>query len=156
MTKMDDECSRRKFLKKFAYLSGGALMLSATTLACYGPPPGQTMQAPTVSAIKFLDASSTYILLKKNQTVPVHTRFTIEFSEDMNEKVAVTIHLTDAVNNVITLGTGVWDTVRIFGLSPSLELASTTSYELRVTDAEDARGLKLHVTDSATADFKTA
>lgn len=151
---MDESCSRRKFLKKFAYLSGGALLLSATAMACYGPPSSESITAPEVSSLTFLDALSQPVPLRDNQSVPINTAFTIEFSKDMKTTVPATVELADAGNNAVAFS-AVWYSIRVYVLTPTASLAHDTAYRLRVLDAEDAQGFKLFVTSGATADFKT-
>lgn len=153
----DIDCSRREFLKKFAYLSGGALVLSATAVACYGPmgaQPEDRLAAPVVAGIFFLDVQSQTTPLQNNQAVPVHTKFTIQFSKDMNPTVPVAVDCVDSNNNPVAFNTA-WDSIRIFGLTPLADLAHAMTYQLNVTDAEDTMGFKIQITESASAAFKT-
>jgi Big-like domain-containing protein len=154
----DIDCSRREFLRKFAYLSGGALMLSATTMACYGPGgvyPDDGLAAPVVAGIFFLDPQSHTTPLQNNQDVPVHTKFTIEFSKDMNSSVPVAVDCTDSNNNPVAFDKA-WDSIRILGLTPSADLAHAVTYQINITDAEDTMGFKIQITNNASATFKTA
>ena len=65
--------NRREFLKKFAMVSGGALMLSATSMACYGPGPSRTA-FPSVVGMAFLDGQSQKVPLQDSQNVPLSSR----------------------------------------------------------------------------------
>jgi hypothetical protein len=133
-------------------------MLSATTLACYGPmgvQPEDRLAAPVVAGIFFLDAQSHSTPLQNNQDVPVHAKITIEFSKDMNSSVPVTVDCTDSSNNPVAFDKA-WDSIRIMGLTPSTDLAHAMTYQLNVTDAEDTMGFKIQITKSASATFKTA
>jgi hypothetical protein len=152
------DCSRREFLRKFAYLSGGALMLSATTMACYGPMgvyPEDRLAAPVVAGIFFLDAQSHSTPLQNSQGVPIHAKFTIQFSKDMNSLVPVAVDCVDSSNNPVAFDKA-WDSIRIMGLTPTTDLAHAMTYQLNVTDAEDTVGFKIQITESALATFKTA
>jgi hypothetical protein len=153
---MNDECSRRNFLKKFASLSGGALMLSATAMACYGPPSsGDYRVYPEVLSQTFLDAQSNPIALYDNQSVPINTQFLIEFNKDMKVSVPATAEFTDASNNAVTFNIS-WYAVRLVALTPAAALIHDTVYYLRILDAEDTFGLRLSATSRASANFKTA
>src|SRR5512147_1044932 len=125
----DSDCSRREFLKKFAYLSGGALVLSATAMACYGPMGAyeDRLAAPVVAGVFFLDAQSQITPLQNNQAVPVQTKFTIEFSKDMNSSVPVAVDCVDSNNDPIAFNHA-WDSIRIFGLIPQADLAHAMTY----------------------------
>lgn len=83
------------FLKKFALLSAGSLILGVTAMACYGAMPVENNPSPpvTVSGMFFLDAASNQIPLQDNQSVPVHAKFLIKFSVQMNTAVADAVHL---------------------------------------------------------------
>ncbi len=156
---MDDNYSRRRFLKKFAYLASGAFCLSATTLACYGPPPGERPRFTMVSDIYFRDAGGINRQLRNNNNVPLDTIFTIEFTDDMNTSVPAAVFLNDPDANEVS-GSYVkkWDTVRLLTLAPSpgFYLLSNMGYTLQVgEDVEDAGGNKILLSESATATFVT-
>jgi len=151
----DDNYSRRAFLKKFAYLSTGALALSATSMACYGPPPENQFQYPMVRGMSFLDSQLNPVSLRDNQNVPVQTKFLIEFTEDMNEAAPTTVYLTDS-GNVAAPYDKVWSSVRTLAVTPSADLKLDTGYTLSLgNDAQDARGYTIVLTENATATFKT-
>ncbi len=152
---MNDDYSRREFLKKFAYLSSGALMLSVTTTACYGPM-GSQQEYPMVSGIYFLDAEGRNMLLQNIQNVPLQTKFTIEFTDDMNTATPASVSLTGPANTSVGCDNKVWETVRLLTVVPAENLAPDTEYTLRLgDDTKDARGYNLWLTESATAVFKT-
>jgi Big-like domain-containing protein len=150
---MQDDCSRRVFLKKFALLSAGSLVLGATAMACYG-----AMPAPPeaeVSGMFFLDAASNPVPLQNNQGVPVHTRFTIEFSAQMDTTAPAAVAFTDH-NNAPVLFDNTWDNDFTLGVAPASNLLFNTVYSLRVQDARSRRGTYLIQNGNETATFKTA
>ena len=152
---MDDDYSRREFLKKFAYLSSGALVLSVTTTACYGPM-GAQQGYPMVSGIYFVNTDGSNGLLQNSQNVPLQTKFKIEFTDDMNFEAPASVFLTGPANTPVGCDNNVWETNRLLTVTPAQDLAPDTEYTLRVDDdAKDARGYNLWLTESATAVFKT-
>ena len=148
-----DDCSRREFLKKFAVLSAGTLVLGATTIACYGPM-GPRPSA-TVSGMYFLDTSLKLWSLKNNQTVPVDARFKIYFIDSMNTAVAATVEFND-LNNVSVPFDQVWDSDTVLSVAPSSNLLFSTEYRLVVVEVENKAGEKINVAGEASATFKTA
>jgi hypothetical protein len=154
---LNDDSSRRDFLKKFALLSAGSLMLSATTLACYGPGPvsnGPTIPC-TVSGMFFVDVQSHRAMLSGDQNVPVHTQFLIEFSKTMNKSAATTVVFTDPNTNAVAYTTS-WGNDYALSVTPVSDLSADHEYTLRVTAAVSADGAVLEITNTATAVFKTA
>ena len=147
-----DDCSRREFLKKFAVLSAGTLVLGATTMACYGPM-GPRPSA-TVSGMYFLDASLKLWSLKNNQTVPVDAIYKIYFIDPMNMAVGATVEFTD-LNNVLVPYGQVWDSDTVLSVAPSSNLLFT-EYRLVVVEVENKAGEKINVAGEASATFKTA
>jgi hypothetical protein len=151
-----DDCSRRVFLKKFALLSAGSLMLGATAIACYGPGSlnNSPSPSPAVSGMFFLDPASNPIPLQNNQSVPVHTRFTIEFSVQMNTAVAAAVAFADN-NDVPVPFDKAWDNDFTVSVVPSSNLLFNTQYRLRVLNAESKQGGKLIPDANAEATFRT-
>jgi hypothetical protein len=149
---IDDACSRREFVKKFAMLSGGALMLSVTAIGCSGT---YDEDLSSVIGIYFYDAGMQKVELRGNDNVPVHTQFAFVFSTDMNTDLDFSwITLVDSNNNPIVF-TEVWDDVRTLRLTPSADLSFNTDYILTVKNAEDSIGNPLNVYASASAAFRT-
>lgn len=157
---MNDDCSRRDFLKKFALLSAGTLMLSATSLACYGPPGGALYGPGAVITLRvngmfFVDAQSNHVSLYGNQSVPIHTQFLIEFSQTMDKSAPTTLSLTDS-NNSPVADSKTWGNDYTVHVTPNSDLMHSADYTLRVgNDTVDINGNKLEITDTATAVFKT-
>jgi hypothetical protein len=154
---IDDACSRREFLKKFATLSGGALMLSATSIACSGLP---KTALPSLIGIFFYDGDMQRVELRDNQAVPVHTQFDFVFSTDMNTDLHLTSYRTgvtfvDSNNNPIDFSIG-WVNVRTLHLTPSADLSFNTNYIFTVYKAEDKIGNPLNEYADASAAFRTA
>ncbi len=149
---MQDDCSRRDFLKKFALLSAGTFVLGATTMACYGPMGPQPSSIATVSGMYFLDASSNLQLLRNSQEVPVDTTFKIHFFNQMNTTVDATVEFTD--QNAVPFGQA-WDSDFILSVAPSSYLLNATEYRLIVLDAESKTGEKINLAGDAEATFKT-
>ena len=146
-----DDCSRRAFLKKFAVLSAGTLVLGATTMACYGPG-----VAPVRASMDmyFLDGSLKLTPLRNNQNVPVHTTFTIYFFYQMNTAVAATLTFVDQ-NAVPVTFDQAWDSDRILSVVPTSDLSLNTGYTLNLLDAEAKTGGKINFDGNADATFKT-
>lgn len=151
---LKDDCSRREFLKKFAMVSGGALMLSATAMACYGPMPRDNA-LPSVIGMYFIDGQGQKVFLPGNQNVLIHTKFVIDFSTEMNTSAPATILFIDSNNNPVAYSKA-WDNNQSLSVTPSSDLAYNTGYTLTAEDAEDTRGNKLNSNATATASFKTA
>lgn len=151
---MQDECSRRVFLKKFALLSAGSLMLGATAMACYGVMPIENTPV-TVSGMFFLDAASNPVRLQDSQNVPVHTRFTVEFGVPMNTTAPAAVAFTDQ-NNALVPFAITWDNDFTVGVIPSSNLLFNTGYTLRVQDASSRLGGHLVQNGNETAAFRTA
>jgi hypothetical protein len=155
---IDDACSRREFLKKFALLSGGTLMLSATTIACSSELPRTAL--PSLIGIYFYDGDMNKVELRGNQTVPVHTQFAFVFSTDMNTDLHLTSYRTritfvDSNSNPIGFTDG-WVNARTLNLTPSADLSFNTDYILTVYKAEDSIGNPLNDYADASAAFRTA
>ncbi len=146
---INDACSRREFLKKFAMLSCGTLMLGATSIGC----PGVDVTAlPSVIGVYFYDAAMQKVELRGNNNVPVHTRFEFVFSTDMN---GASITFVDSNSNPIAF-TQAWVDARTLSLTPSADLSLSTDYILTVEYANDSIGNPLNPYASASAAFKTA
>lgn len=149
---IDDACSRREFLKKFAMLSGGMLMLSATTVACSGT---KDTALPSVIGMYFYDGDRKKVELRENHTVPVHTQFVLVFSTDMNTGSYKTA-LTFADSNSAPIDfTKTWEDARTLILTPLADLSLSTDYILTVNDAEDSTGNRLNDYAKASASFRT-
>ncbi len=151
---LNDNCSRREFLIKFAMVSGGALMLSATSLACYGPMPRENA-LPSVIGMYFIDGQSLKVLLQDNQNVPPHTTFVIDFSTSVNTSAPTTIVLVDT-NNIPVAYDTTWDDSVTLSVDPVSDLSFNSVFTLSIEDAEDTLGNRLNPYASATATFKTA
>ena len=149
---MQDDCSRRAFLKKFALLSAGTLVLGATTMACYGP--GVPRPVPTVLGMYFLDNVSKLAILQYQQNVPVHTTFTIRFSILMDTTQPATITFAD-LSGASVLFDQLWDSEDILSVAPSSDLLPDTEYRLRVQDVVSKQGEKITLGGDADATFKT-
>lgn len=153
---IDDACSRREFLKKFALLSGGTLMLSAASIACTGLPKSAL---PSLIGIYFYDGDMQRVELRGNQTVPVHTQFAFVFSTDMNTDLHLFSYRTgitfvDSNNNPVRFNEG-WVDARTLNLTPSADLSFNTDYILTVYKAEDSIGNPLNDYADASAAFRT-
>ena len=149
---IDAVCSRRQFLKKFAMLSGGALMLSAVMTACSGK---NYTALPSVIGMYFDDAGIQKAELRGNQNVPVHTQFTFVFSTDMRTDSAWTgITFADSNSNPVDF-TRSWVDARTLIVTASANLSFNTDYILTVTDAIDSAGNPLNPYASASAAFRT-
>jgi len=131
-------------------------MLGATSLACYGPGPVENGPSPAlaVSGMFFLDAASHAAPLHNSQAVPVRTKFTIEFSIQMNMAVPATVAFTDH-NNVPVTSDQAWDNDFTVSVVPSSNLLFNTVYRLRVFDAESKQGRKFIQDEKADATFRT-
>ena len=142
---------------RFATLSSATFLLG-TPIACGEYGPGSASIYPMVSGMYFLDDQSRTMLLQKNlinQNIPLQTKFTIEFTDDMNTSLPGTVFLTDSGEVAVSL-VETWETLRIITVTPSSDLAPNTEYTLRVAeDAEDVKGRKIYLTAGATAAFKT-
>jgi hypothetical protein len=149
----NDDFSRREFLKKFAVLSGGALMLSATAMACYGPMPPQN-SLPSVVGMYCYDAGLNKVELQGNQNVLVNTAFEIDFSKNMNTTAQTAIQFTDS-NSVPVDIAQAWDDSRTLRVTPASDLSYDTEYTLSVEDAWDTAGNPLNGSRSA-ATFRSA
>ena len=155
---IEDACSRRKFLKKLALLSCGALMLSAMTIAC---PSGMPRNAlPSLIGVYFYDGDMNLVELRGNQAVPVHTRFIFVFSTDMNTDLHFLSYMTsitfvDSNKNPVDFTLG-WGDARTLKLDLSADLSVSTDYILTVTGAEDKLGNPLNDYADASALFRTA
>lgn len=153
---MQDDCSRRVFLKKFAFISAGALMLSATAMACYGPMSPENAPYPQVSDVQFMDALNHATSLQGVQTVPVHTVFLFVFTKNMNTAISPTIQFNDQSNVAVVFSETWYDSLTL-SITPNADLSSNTGYTIGVgNDAEDSQGNKIFLTAKATATFKTA
>jgi hypothetical protein len=150
-----DECTRRAFLRKFAYLSAGAMTLSVTTMACYGPPPTANRPATFVNAINYLDDQQHVYTLDNNQSVPVHLTILVSFSSAMDQSTPVSLDFMDSANNVIT-NTQAWRDSLTLSVVPSSDLLYNTDYTFSVVDAIDSKGAAIFISDTAKAAFKTA
>lgn len=147
---IDDTCSRREFLKKFAMLSGGALMLGASAIGC-----GTYSALPSVVGIYFYDGGMHKVDLRRNQNVPVHTQFVFVFSTDMDTApIRTEITFVDSNSNPIAFTTG-WVDSRTLSVTPSADLSLNTDYILTVKDAQDSAGNPLNEFASASAEFRT-
>ncbi len=154
---LKDDYSRREFLIKFARLSAGSLALSAVAMACYGTGPYNYPAVPMVSSMYFTDAQSNNVALYDNQDVPVHTKFIIEFTDDMNTSAPTTVFFTGPGDAPVEYNNKIWETAHILSLAPAADLSPDTSYTLSLgDDAEDTNSNKIVLTESATATFKTA
>jgi hypothetical protein len=150
---LKNDCSRREFLKKFAMVSGGALVLSATAMACYGPMPRENA-LPSVIGMYCLDAQPNKVLLSGNQNVPVHTTFVIDFSTEMNVSVPATVLFVDAADNPVACDKA-WNGDLSLNVTPQADLAYNAGYTLTIQDAEDRRGNRLSTDSASTSSFKT-
>lgn len=150
---MHDDCSRRVFLKKFALLSAGSLMLGATAMACYGPGPIEN-RLPTVSGMFFIDSAANWAPLQNSQNVPVDAKFEIKFSVQMNTALDATVEFTDQ-SNATVLFDKAWDNDYTVSVIPSENLLFDTGYRLRVLDAESQQGEQLILDANADSIFKT-
>jgi len=145
---IDDTCSRRTFLKKFAMISIFALMLSATTIGC----PGANESAlPSVIGIYFYDAAMNKVALRGDHHVPVHTRIVFVFSTAMN---TAEVTFLDSNNTAIPF-TMVWDDDRTLSLTPSADLSLDTDYIIAVNYAVDTLGNQLNDYANPSAKFRT-
>jgi hypothetical protein len=144
------------FLKKFALLSAGSLMLSATAIACYGPGSieNRPSPSPTVSGMFFLDAAAHRALLQNSQNVPVNAKFAIEFSVQMNTALAATVVFADH-NDVTVSFNQAWDNDYTVSVTPSSNLLFDTQFRLRVLNAESNQGKQLIQDGNADATFRT-
>ena len=149
---MQDDCSRRVFLRKFALLSAGSLMLGATAIACYGP--GMGGPSTTVIGMRFLDAASHSAPLQNSQNVPANAKFMIDFSITMNTALTAAVAFTDH-NDVPVPFDKAWDNDFTVSVVPSSNLLFNTQYRLRVLDAENIKGEKLIPDANADATFRT-
>jgi hypothetical protein len=149
----DDPCSRRTFLRKFAYISAGALTLSMTSMACYGPAPVNSY-ATTVLSLDYRDDQKRYYSLSGNQQVPVHLTILIGFNGAMDLRSPVTLTFIDSGNTAVQ-NSQTWQDNMTLIVTPAANLQNATDYTLRVEDATDSRGAKIQITDTATAVFKT-
>jgi len=147
----DEACSRREFLKKFARLSGGALMLSATAIAC-DPLPNVL---PSIIGIYCYDAAMQKIELRGNNAVPVHTQFEFVFSTDMDITWPADVAFVDLNGTPVGFTEG-WFDARTLILTPFADLSFNTDYLLTVKDADDAHGNPLNDYANASAAFRTA
>jgi hypothetical protein len=149
---IQNDCSRRAFLKKFALLSAGTFVLGATTMACYGPigprPSG------TVSGMYFRDVSLNLWPLKNNQNVPVDATFEVLFFDPMNTAAAATVEFTDQNDVPVPFGQA-WDSDYSLSVAPSSNLLLSTEYRLVVLDIESKTGEKINLAGEADATFKT-
>ncbi len=149
--------SRREFLIRFATLSSASLLLG-TPIACGEYGPGSVLVGPMVSGMYFLDDQSRTMLLQKNpinQNIPLHTKFTIEFTDDMNTSAPATVFLADS-SYVPVIFVKTWDTPRTITVTPSSDLEPDKEYTLRMgDDAENVVGQKIYLTAGSTAVFKT-
>ena len=153
---MQEDCSRRVFLRKFALFSAGSLMLGATTMACYGPGAidKRPLLSPAVRGMFFIDAAAHTVPLQNSQNVPVNVKFTIEFSVAMNTALAATVALTDHNDAAVPFGNA-WGSDFIVNVVSSSNLLFNTQYRLRVLDAESKQGEKTILDVNADATFRT-
>lgn len=155
---IEDACSRREFVKKFAMLSCSALMLSAMTIACPSGLPRNAL--PSLIGIYFYDGDMNLVELRGNQTVPVHTRFVLVFSTDMNTDLHFGSYRTgitfeDSNSNPVGFTLG-WGDARTLKLALNADLSINTDYILTVDRAEDKLGNPLNDYADASATFRTA
>jgi hypothetical protein len=153
---IENSYSRREFLK-VALLSGGALMIGASTVACSSEPPRTAL--PSLIGIYFLDADMNRIELRGNQNVPVRTQFVFVFSADMNTDLHMTSYRTrvtfvDSNENAVSFSMG-WTNARTLSLTPSADLAFNTDYTITVYQAEDSAGNPLNDYADQSAAFRT-
>ncbi len=145
--------SRRRFLKKFALLCGGSLMLSAVLTACIED---NYTALPSVIGIYFDDSAMQKVELRGNQNVPVHTQFTFVFSTDMDTGSPWTaVTFVDSASNPVDK-TISWVDSRTLSVTPSADLSFNTDYVLTVEDASDSADNPLNPYASASAAFRTA
>ncbi|MBI5233056.1 MAG: Ig-like domain-containing protein [Deltaproteobacteria bacterium] len=165
----DKECSRREFLRKFAMLSSASILLGVSTgcgsgssgsqnmNAVYGPSPvplyGPAPVSP-VSGMFFLDSKSAKVNLGNNQSVPIHTSFTIGFYVDFSTSTPATITFTDA-NGTAVANTQSWADSHTLVVTPSADLLNDTLYTLRINDVTLTNGVKYDLSPFATTTFKT-
>ncbi len=157
--------SRREFLRTFALLSSSTLFAGLNSgcgtstsgpvaRAAYGPPP-PSVSHPEVSSIYYLDSQSNHILLANNQNVPVQVSCMIEFIEDMNTAIQVSIAFTDSTPAAVPF-TQSWPDARTLAVTPSSPLAAGTMYTLGIgDDAEDTYGNTLYPPGGISITFKT-
>jgi hypothetical protein len=153
---MDDvSCSRREFLKKFIILFVGALMLSATIIAC---PTNNYSALPSVASIYFYNAGMQKDNLRGHDNVPVHTQFEFVFTADMDTDLShsrTRISFVDSNNNPVAF-TPNWVDARTLSVTPNADLTYNTEYTLTVDDAEDTLGNPLNTYANSSAKFRTA
>jgi hypothetical protein len=152
---IDNTCSIKGFLKKLTMLSTGALMLSATIIACPG---GNHTALPSVIGIYFYDASMQRADLRGISSVPVHTQFEFVFSTDMDTDLShsrIRISFVDS-NNTPVAFTPNWIDARTLSIIPNADLTYNTDYTLTVDDAEDTLGNPLNTYANSSAKFRTA
>lgn len=146
--------NRRNFLKRFALIStfpfGAA---SACCKAVYGPRP---YTGTIVTSMHYLHPDNFKALLYEAKSVAADSRFSIQFSDPMQESSQEAVLLKNVRNRQVPVSFQ-WDmTFTLLKVTPETRLQSNTDYTLLVTEkALDAEGTPIQLTGTARATFTT-
>ena len=156
----DDSCSRRDFLRKFAVVSTGTLVLGATTIACYGPP-----VAPHSSSIPmyYIDQTmaGTMVPLRGNQHVSMDAEFRIDLQDvvyftELNGFESFRVFFTKAAGESVKVRSS-WVDGLFVAVVPYERLAPATEYSLKLVSVTliKGKGKEINFGDYAKANFRT-
>jgi len=157
---LEDSCSRREFLRKFAVVSTGTLVLGTTAIACYGTIAPNAARSSTVPMF-YLDPAMAGILvpLRDNQDVSMDAEFRIDLQDavyfsNLSEGVTGAIYFAKAAGEPVDFRQS-WVEGRYISVAPTMRLAPATAHILRLTQVTLGANKGTQLIDNATANFRT-